>query len=155
MSISAISNATVASSEPPISPTRLQEDTAGREIISALDAGNLGAAQDAYNTLASYGSSAGPFTSAALNQQFQAVGQAIQSGDLATAQQTAKSLGQNLLKQDLNQAVQAYENGGWAGAKNAIENLGGDYWAVTGKIPTLPAPAASSANAEEAVSVNA
>ncbi len=90
-----------------------------------------------------------------LNQQFQTLGQAIQSGDLAAAQQTAQTLGQNLIQGDINQAQQAYSSKGWPGAKNSVENLAGDYWAVYGKNLELPnQPPTVTPNSENADSVN-
>ena len=144
MSVSAISTTAVQSSEPQISSRRLQEDKAGRQLLQALNSGDLSAAQQAYDTLASYGpTSSGPFRSSALNQQFQTLGQDIQSGNLSAAQQAAQSLGKNLLQQDLSQARKAYEGSGWPGAENSVANLAGDFWAVTGKRLNLPSQAPS------------
>jgi len=52
------------------------------------------------------------------------------------------TLGQNLLKQDVQIVRQHLNNGGGiSGAQKAIANLEGDYWAVTGQ--SLPVPASS------------
>jgi hypothetical protein len=138
MSVTAVSNFSISPGAAPV-PRRTQQDDAGRQLLEALNQGNLDAAQQAYGKLASLSSSsAGPFGGPGLNQQFQALGQAIQSGDLAAAQQTAQTLGQNLIQGDITQAQQAYSSKGWPGAKNSVENLAGDYWAVYGKNLELP-----------------
>jgi hypothetical protein len=80
----------------------------------------------------------GPFGNSARTQDFQALGQAIQSGDLAGAQQAAHTLGNSQLNQDVIQARQDYSNGGYQGAKNAIQNLAGDYWSVYGQNLNIP-----------------
>ncbi|MFI5114018.1 MAG: hypothetical protein ACHP7J_02655 [Terriglobales bacterium] len=62
-----------------------------RQLGSALQSGDLNAAQQAYNTLASLGqggpfANSEPFVRADRAKDFEAVGQALQSGDLAGAQ---------------------------------------------------------------------
>jgi len=135
MSVSAVSNVSAAPPDPPVSVSRRrQEDIAGRQMMAALDAGDLSAAQQAYNTLAAFGpNDAGPFESPVLTQEFQAVGQAIQAGDLSAAQQTAHTLGQNVLKKDVHQVRNDYSDGNWPGVRKALDNLAWDYWAVYGK----------------------
>lgn len=158
MSVSAVSNMSAAPPDPPVSRRR-QEDIAGRQTMEALDDGNLSAAQQAYNTLASYGpNDAGPFKSPVLTQEFQAVGQAIQAGDLSAAQQTAQTLGQNLLKQDVKQVGNAYSEGNLPAVRQALDNLAGDYWAVYGKdldLPQQSAVTSSSSGSGTPVSVQA
>jgi hypothetical protein len=61
-----------------------------RQLGSALQSGDLNAAQQAYNTLASLGqdgpfANSEPFVRADRAKDFQAIGQALQSGDLAGA----------------------------------------------------------------------
>jgi hypothetical protein len=53
MSVSAISSGASPTAVP--LTQRTQEDVAGRQLIQALNNGNLDAAQQAYNTLASFG----------------------------------------------------------------------------------------------------
>lgn len=161
MSVSAISNVNNTVNPEPVTSRRQQEDIAGRQILEALGANDLITAQQAYNTLAAFGpNNSGPFKSPVLTQQFQALGQAIQSGDLAGAKQAAAALGKNLLKQDLSQAQKAFGSEGWPGARQSVENLVGDYWAVTGRKLQLPKqPPTSTANpqdpaSEQATSVN-
>jgi hypothetical protein len=96
MSVAAVSNL----SSPPtaVSPYR-QEHQDGWALENALRSGNLTAAQSAYNALAAFGpNNSGPFKAPELTQQFQALGQAISSGDLASAQQAALTLRQTYIK---------------------------------------------------------
>ena len=160
MSIAGISS--LNSSQLPAHATslRFQEDQAGRQLEQSLQSGDLAGAQQAYNTLSAFGpNNSGPFTNPALANQFAAVGQALQAGDLAGAQQATNALGKNLLKNDLQIARQDYNAGGAAGAQQAIANLEGDYWAVTGQgQPVAPSPSAttsSSTPAPAAVNVQA
>lgn len=130
-------------------PLRFQEDTAGRQLEQAIDSGDLAGAQKAYNTLSAFGpNNSGPFSSPALASQFAAVGQALQNGDLGSAKQAIDSLGKNLLKQDFQIAKQDFGSGGTAGAEQAIANLEGDFWAVTGQ--TLPVPTPQTAPTDTA-----
>lgn len=155
MSVSAISNVTVEPLQPPVS-RRQQEDIAGRQVMEALDAGDLGAAQQAYNALAAFGpNDSGPFQSPTTSQEFQALGQAIQTGNLSNAQQAAHGLGQDQLKQDLRQARQDYSNGGWPAAQHAVANLAGDYWAVYSEKLNLPKePPSTTTDSGDASSVS-
>lgn len=154
-----LSNVSQASSTP--ASLRSQEDTAGRQLEQALQAGDLAGAQQAYSTLSAFGpNNSGPFTNPALRSQFAAVGQAIQSGDLAGAQQAIAKLGKNLLIRDYHIAQQDYKNGGLQGAQQAIANLEGDYWAITGQSLAASPPASTAAatnvnQASPAISVRA
>ncbi|MGB7584842.1 MAG: hypothetical protein WBM11_08350, partial [Terriglobales bacterium] len=136
MSISLVSNATATSAlatPQPIS-RRQQEDIAGRQLEQALQSGDLTTATQAYDQLAAFGpNNSGPFQSPALQQGFLAVGQALQAGDLGAAQQAASTVSSGLLQKDYNIAKQDYKSGGLQGAQQAIANLEGDYWAVTGQ----------------------
>jgi hypothetical protein len=156
MSVSAISSGAAPVVEP---SQRTQEDVAGRQLIQALNSGDLGEAQQAYNTLASFGpNNSGPFTSPALTQEFQTLGQDIQSGNLSAAQQQAQAVGQGQLKLDVNAALQDYTQGGWSAARQAVANLQGDFWAVYGTQTPLPgvAPGATgNSGSGSSVNVNA
>ena len=133
MSVAAVSSISVPQPiEPPVS-RRTAEDQAGRQVEEALQAGDLSSAQSAYQQLASFGpNNSGPFTNPVLAQEFQAVGQAIQAGNLASAQTDANTLGRGVLTQDAHIASQDFQSGGWPAAQQAVANLAGDYWAVTG-----------------------
>lgn len=150
MSIAAVSSL-ISSPLPSLTTTtRSQEDQAGRQLEQALQSGDLAGAQQAYNALSAFGpNNSGPFSNPALASQFAAVGQALQAGDLGAAQQATNALGKSLLKNDLQIARQDFKAGGASGAQKAIENLEGDYWAVTGQgqpataspTPNTPSPA--------------
>jgi hypothetical protein len=159
MSITGISSLSSSQASAPVNSLRSQEDQAGRQLELALQSGDLATAQQAYNTLSAFGpNNSGPFSNPALASQFAAVGQALQSGDLASAQQLTNTLGKNLLTQDFHIAKQDFEKGGAAGAQQAIANLEGDYWAVTGQgqpvaaaptsTATTPAPPAPAINVQ-------
>jgi hypothetical protein len=141
MSITGISSLSSSQPSSPVTSLRSQEDQAGRQLEVALQSGDLASAQQAYNALGAFGpNNSGPFSNPALANQFAAVGQALQAGDLATAQQLTNTLGKNLLNQDFHIAKQDFDKGGAAGAQQAIANLEGDYWAVTGQGRPVAAP---------------
>jgi hypothetical protein len=142
MSIASVSNASSAFVPPQPISRRQQEDIAGRQLESALQSGDLATATQAYDQLAAFGpNNSGPFSSPALKQGFADVGQALQAGDLGAAQQAANTVSSGLLKQDYQVAQQDYKTGGLQGAQQAIANLEGDYWAVTGQgVPVSPPP---------------
>jgi hypothetical protein len=142
MSISIVSNASSAFVPPENVARRQQEDIAGRQLEQALQSGDLAAATQAYDRLAAFGpNNSGPFSSPLLKQGFAAVGKALQAGDLGTAQKLANKVGNGLLQQDYKIAQQDFQAGGLQGAQQAIANLEGDYWAVTGQgLPVPPPP---------------
>jgi hypothetical protein len=154
MSIASISS--LNSSQLPSQTTSLrqQEDQAGRQLEQAIQSGDLAGAQQAYNALAAFGpNNSGPFSNPKLASQFAAVGQALQAGDLGAAQTAINTLGKNLLKQDIQIVRQDFKAGGEAGAQQAIANLEGDYWAVTGQgQPVGASPSATAASATPAAS---
>jgi len=158
MSIASISS---LNSSPLLSPPnslRSQEDQAGRQLEQALQSGDLAGAQQAYTKLSAFGpNNSGPFTDPALASQFAAVGQALQAGDLGAAQQATNTLGKNLLHHDVQIVRQDINAGGAAGAQQAIANLEGDYWAVTGQgLPASPDPsvAATASSNQTAPAIN-
>jgi hypothetical protein len=157
MSIASISSLNSLQLSQP-SPLRSQEDQAGRQLEQAIQSGDLAGAQQAFSALSAFGpNNSGPFTSPALSSQFAAVGQALQAGDLGAAKQAVNTLGKNLLTQDFDIARQDFKAGGASGAQQAIANLEGDYWAVTGQgQPVSPGPSGSpSASADQyATAVN-
>jgi hypothetical protein len=137
--------------------TRQQEDIAGRQLIQALQSGDLAGAQKAYDKLAAFGpnsaGNSGPFHGQ-LATEFQAVGQALQAGDLAGAQTEATTLGNGLISSDINIVKQQQ---GQPGEQQAIANLDGDWWALHGQTPppaTTSAPASSGGVTNSAASVN-
>ncbi|MGH9498842.1 MAG: hypothetical protein ACRD3L_06835 [Terriglobales bacterium] len=160
MSVTSISSTT----PPPASAIsrRFQEDTVGRQLELALQSGDLAGAQQAYNTLAAFGPNhSGPFVNPSLAKQFAALGQALQAGDLGTAQQVNAQLGTDLLKRDLQRVRHDIQQGGLENAQKAISDLKGDYWAITGQnfsVPGSPSttePTGSSTNGSPAVNVQA
>lgn len=97
MSVAAISS-NLASPPTSASPYR-QEHLDAWDVERALQSGDLTAAQTAYNALAAFGpNNSGPFTAPKEVQEFQALGQAINSGDLASAQQAALTLRRTVFK---------------------------------------------------------
>jgi len=142
MSITSITSLNTSQPPSPSASLRAKEDAIGRQLEQAIQSGDLAGAQQAYSALSAFGpNNSGPFSSPALSSQFAAVGQALQNGDLGAAKQAADKLGKNLLQQDLQVARHDVRNGGWSGAQQAITNLKGDYWAVTGQdFPTSPPP---------------
>jgi hypothetical protein len=128
MSTSGISSVNSSLLGPQPVPTRLREDIAGRQLEQAVQSGDLAGAQQAYKALAAFGpNNSGPFVDPSLKSQFAAIGQALQAGDIGTAQHETAALGTNLLKRDVQLAEQGYKTGGPAGAQQAIANLEGDY----------------------------
>ena len=72
--------------------------------------------------------------------QFAAVGQALQAGDLAAAKQAADKLGKNLLNRTSKSQSRTSIPGAGQGAQKAISHLEGDFWAVTGQNFSNPRP---------------
>lgn len=141
MSITSVASLNVSQPPSPSASLRAREDSLGRQLEKAIRSGDLAGAQQAYSALSAFGpNNSGPFSSPALTSQFAAVGQALQAGDLAAAKQGADKLGKNLLQQDFQVAQQQYRSGGRSGAQQAITNLEGDFWAVTGQNLSVPAP---------------
>src|SRR5580693_871316 len=113
-------------------PSRRQsEDQIGRTLEQDLQSGNLQGAQQAYYQLAAFGpNNSGPFNDPTMKAEFQTLGQDLQAGNLTQAQADNSSLTTNLLKQDVQNVVQA---GGSQSAATAMANLKGDFWAIYGQ----------------------
>jgi hypothetical protein len=114
-----------------------------------LQAGNLNAAQQDFNTLTTLGQS-GPnkngqtFQQANRAQDFQAIGQALQSGDLAAAQSAFASLQGTFGKQNQpsQSAISAYNSN--SGVTEIVINLVAPPTSSTGSVPSTQAPVAAS-----------
>lgn len=144
MSVAAVSSPNLQAPEPPVSQRRA-EDVAGRQLMQALESGDLSTAQQAYDTLAAFGpNNSGPFSSPTQAAEFQSLGQAIQSGDLATALQDASTIGQQQLTSDVTVVKHDLQSGDSAGAQQAMTNLSGDFWAMYGWWPQDPGQAGGS-----------
>lgn len=148
MSVAAITSTTPSqSSVPVVQPTsrREQADALGRQLVQAIQSGDLAGAQKAYAALSAFGpNNSGPFKHQ-LAADFEAVGQALQSGDLAGAKQAVTALGNRLLSNDLKAVQQQIQEGGVQSAQHVIANLEGDRWALTGQgsgpvasVPSVP-----------------
>ncbi|HKM86940.1 MAG TPA: hypothetical protein VJW96_12100 [Terriglobales bacterium] len=113
-----------------------------------LQAGNLNAAQQDFNTLTTLGQS-GPnkngqtFQQANRAQDFQAIGQALQSGDLAAAQSAFASLQGTFGKQNQpsQSAISAYNSN--SGVTEIVINLVAPPTSSTGSVPSTQAPVAA------------
>jgi hypothetical protein len=111
-----------------------------------LQAGNLNAAQQDFNTLTTLGQS-GPnkngqtFSQADRAQDFQAIGQALQSGDLAGAQSAFASLQSTFSQQNqqAQTAISAYNSG----VAEIVINLRAPATGSTGNAPSTQASVAS------------
>ncbi len=111
-----------------------------------LQAGNLNAAQQDFNTLTTLGQS-GPnkngqtFQQANRAQDFQAIGQALQSGDLAAAQSAFASLQGTFGKQSqpAQTAISAYNSN--PGVTEIVINLVAPPTSSTASVPSTQAPA--------------
>jgi len=153
MSVSGISSASFAQVSPPNLSVRQQEDAAWRQLEQGLQSGNLSAAQQAYNTLASFGpNNSGPFVNTKQAAEFQALGQTLQAGDLSGAQQQASQIAHQQLVKDFTRYQQDSQAGNPAGGQ-ALSNLQGDAWAVFG--PNQPSAAGAQPNSGTAPSANA
>jgi hypothetical protein len=121
---------------------RQQRQADVAQLGQDLQAGNLKAAQQDFNTLTTLGQS-GPnkngqtFSQADRAQDFQAIGQALQSGDLAGAQSAFASL-QGTFSQQSQQAqtaISAYNSGVTEIVINLIPPT-----SSTGSVPSTQAP---------------
>ncbi len=102
MSVAGIGSTNVAANVSATSSYFAQRNADARQLHRALQAGDLGHAQQAFQSLLSLGplpgssSTAGaPFSDPKLVSDFQAVGQALQSGDLASAKRAFNTLQQD------------------------------------------------------------
>jgi hypothetical protein len=145
MSISSVSNASSAAVQPQPVSRRQQEDVAWRQLQQGLQTGDLAGVQQAYTTLAAFGqNNSGPFSNPTQAAEFKSLGQSIQAGDLSGAQQEAGQIAGQQLAKDFNRYEKDVQSGNPAGGQ-ALANLKGDYWAVTGQdlqsslAPNLPA----------------
>jgi hypothetical protein len=86
------------------------------QLTNALQSGNLGAAQSAYDTLASSPAAQG---TGPLAQALQQIGQDLQSGDLADAQQALASLQQ---QQQAHGHHHHHHGGGISDPSNSTQN---------------------------------
>jgi hypothetical protein len=116
--------------------TRKSEDAAARELITDLQKGDMSDAENAYNTLASFGANnSGPWAQGSqMQQSFQQLGQDLASGNLAGARTDAKGLAANQLQNDM-QAVNQAGSGNSSALSQAIQNYQSDYWAIFGQTP--------------------
>jgi hypothetical protein len=125
--------------QPPVSG-RQQKDDTWRQLEQALQSGDQAAAQQAYDTLAASGpNNSGPFSSPKRTAEFESLGQSIQSGDLGGALQQANTIGGQQLNTDFKIYERDAQSGNPAGGQ-ALSNLEGDFWAVTGQQLTPPPP---------------
>ena len=145
MSVAGISSSVLSQvvAQPP--STRQQEDAAWRQLQQGLQAGDLAGVQQAYTTLTAFGqNNSGPFSNPTQAAEFKSLGQSIQAGDLSGAQQEASQIAGQQLAKDFNRYEKDVQSGNPAGGQ-ALANLKGDYWAVTGQdlqsslAPNLPA----------------
>jgi len=101
MSISGVSSVGVVYPVQDSSQTGNSQDnfSAFEQLAAALQAGNLAAAQQAYNSLASLTqNSPSGQSSSQVSADFNALGQALQSGDLSAAQQAFSTFQQAALQ---------------------------------------------------------
>jgi hypothetical protein len=142
MSVAGISSSILsqATAQPP--SVRQQEDAAWRQLEQGLQSGNQTATQQAYNTLASFGpNSSGPFSNPTQAAEFKSLGQSIQAGDLTGAQRQASQIAGQQLAKDFNRYERDVQSGNPSGGQ-ALANLQGDTWAVTGsQLRSSAAPA--------------
>jgi len=142
-----------------------QQQRAGdlAQLGQDLQAGNLNAAQQDFNTLTALGQT-GPnkngqtFQQANRAQSFQAIGQALQSGDLAGAQSAFATLQSTFSKQSqqAQTAISAYNSG----VTEIVINLISSPSSSTGTAPSAPylpaetpvteAPSTTTSTAEQA-----
>jgi hypothetical protein len=133
MSISSVSNASSAAVQPQPVSRRQQEDVAWRQLQQGLQTGDLAGVQQAYTTLAAFGqNNSGPFSNPTQAAEFKSLGQSIQEGDLSGAKQEAGQIAGQQLAKDLTRYEKDVQSGNPAGGQ-ALANLKGDYWAVTGQ----------------------
>lgn len=149
MSISSVSNASPAAVQPQPTSRRQQEDVAWRQLQQGLQSGDLAGAQQAYATLAGFGpNNSGPFSNPTQAAEFKSLGQSLQAGDLSGAQQEASQIAGQQLAKDFNRYEKDVQAGNPAGGE-ALANLKGDYWAVTGQsLQNSPTPSAAVASSE-------
>jgi hypothetical protein len=102
MSVAGIGSTNVASSISGAGSYFAQRNADARQLAQSLKAGDLGGAEQAYQSLVSLGplpgsssTSGAPFSDPKLVSDFQAIGQALQSGNLSSAQQAFQTLQQD------------------------------------------------------------
>jgi len=131
---SAQSSATAADSTSSIyqqvQSSRQERNADLAQLGQDLQAGNLDAAQQDFNTLTALGQSGPnkngqPFQQAGRAQDFQAIGQALEGGDLAGAQSAFATLGGTFgeQSQQAQSAISAYNSN--SGGAEIVINLGG------------------------------
>jgi hypothetical protein len=158
MSVAGISSSSLTQSTLQL-PTlgRQQKEDAWRQLEQGLQSGDQAAAQQAYTTLAASGpNNSGPFSNPTRAAEFQSLGQSIEAGDLAGAQQQAGQLGSQQLAADSKLYAKDVQSGNPA-AGQALANLKGDFWAVTGQefgVSTIPQDPAASSASQTASAVN-
>lgn len=140
MSVAGISSASTYLQAPQSTSTtsagnnRRAEDAAARELITDLQQNNLAGAQQAYQTLASFGANgSGPWAAGSQQQaEFQQLGQDLSSGDLKGAKGDATTLAKNQMSNDLQSAQGDLQSGNVGAYNQAMQNYQGDYWAIFG-----------------------
>ncbi|HLM79992.1 MAG TPA: hypothetical protein VK302_05095 [Terriglobales bacterium] len=127
--ISATTAASTSSIYQQVQSYRQQRNADLAQLGTDLQAGNLNAAQQDFNTLTALGQS-GPnkngqtFQQAGRAQDFQAIGQALENGDLAGAQSAFATLGGTFgaQSQQAQSAISAYSSN--SGVAEIVINLG-------------------------------
>lgn len=136
--------------------TRKSEDAAARELITDLQKGDLSDAENAYNTLASFGANnSGPWAQGSqMQQSFQQLGQDLASGNLNGARTDAKGLAVNQLQNDM-QAVNQASGGSSSALSAAMQNYQSDFWAIFGQTPQSNSPTAGAGSVASGINVTA
>lgn len=115
--------------------TRVKEDQAAHQLIQDLENGDLKGAEQAYNTLSSFGpNNSGPWGNGQMQNDFLALGQDLQSGNLSGAKSEMKTLAGNQLQADMN-ALEQGQSTNNPNYQQALANYQSDYWAVFGSMP--------------------
>lgn len=146
MSVAGISSAVASLYSVGPSPSagnqRQAEDAVASQLVDALRQGNLTAAQQDYAELSSFGpNNSGPWAAGSQQEaNFQALGQALQSGNKAEAQTDAKTLAKTQLSNDMQVAEQDYKSGDMSAYNQAVANYQGDAWAMFGTVPPPSTP---------------
>jgi len=146
MSVAGISSAVASLYSVGPSPSagnqRQAEDAAASQLVDALRKGDLSAAQQDYAELSSFGpNNSGPWGAGSQQEaNFQALGQALQSGDMAGARSDATTLAQTQLSNDMSVAKQDYQSGDMTAFNQAVANYKGDAWAMFGTVPPPSTP---------------
>lgn len=92
MSISGVSNSNYYYQPTGVDNTQQQRKSDFQSLTAAIQSGNLGQAQQAFNSLTQGASASSPAQNGQVSQDFQAIGQALKSGDIAGAQKALTSL---------------------------------------------------------------